>query len=211
MRQEPISRVPFSSPMVSANGGYAIYDDLLNRKDFRDLCSEAHDYYRFASYDVYFGPPKGRNRHAHPPRKFRHTNGGPVQERLFNDGWLLDFLSDECQLFVHPPSSGTFSYYLETDDFIGLHLDREKCDLVIITVLHDNSDPRELSGSLVIYPDHTGDDLRDVSAASTKGRAIKPRAGQSILLFGGVVPHYLEPTAQGQDRVISVCCFQVSA
>jgi hypothetical protein len=199
------------SPVIREDRGFRVYEHLLSDNEFSRLRREAIAYYPEAGHDVYFGPPRGVDRTANPVRQFAHVNGGPVQQTIFGSESLLNFLTSECDLTVRTDKeSGTYSYYVREGDFIGLHLDREACDLVLITILNDNSSLAELDGALVVYPEEIATPLtRLQERGSPDAIPLKPRVGQSVLLFGGVVPHFIAPVRLGQDRVIAVSCYQV--
>jgi hypothetical protein len=47
--------------------------------------------------------------------------------------------------------------------------------------------------------------------ASPEDGALRLRleVGQTIILCGGLIPHTLLPVAEGQERIVSVLCYQV--
>ena len=119
-------------------------------------------------------------------------------------------LSEACGVPVVPSGNrGSYSYYARRGDFLDLHRDIETCDVAMITALHDNSDPNDKAGALVLYPGRIGEPLSAIHARPTDGVAIvKLLPHQTILMFGGVVPHRLLPVREGQVRIISVLCFR---
>src|SRR5207249_9750900 len=106
---------------------------------------------------------------------------------------------------------GSFAYYSREGDHMGLHLDVDSCDVVVLTLLYDNSDPDDLAGAMVLYPDFIGKPLSTVRAHPNIGiLPLKPTQGQTLVMFGGLVPHFVAPVRRGQVRVMSVLCFKAS-
>jgi hypothetical protein len=99
---------------------------------------------------------------------------------------------------------------MDQGDFIALHLDVEKCDLVLITCLRDESNPNHASGALAAYPSRRTESIAAINANPRhEVETIKPRPGESVLMLGGYVPHRVLPVSSGQNRVISVICYKL--
>ena len=78
----------------------------------------------------------------------------------------------------------------------------------MIMALHDNSAATDSSGALLLYSGRMGEPLSAIRARPNDGaHCVKLAAGQTIMLFGGLLPHRLLPTATGQVRIVSVLCF----
>ena len=154
-----------------------------------------------------YRPPR---RGGKPPRRLLTGQGGPIQDAWYASSHLQRFLSAQLGLPVVPAGNrGGYSYYVSAGDFLDLHRDIETCDVTLITVLHDNSAATDESGSLVLYPGRIGEPLSHIRARPEEGAwPIKVLAGQSIVIFGGVTPHRVRPTAEGQTRIISALCFR---
>jgi hypothetical protein len=196
--------------LVKESHGIAVFEDVGDPTLLSLLQAEATERYLEAKPDLYFGPSRGDGRSIHPPRSLMRASGGDVQNALCHSDWLLSFMSKECGIRIEPTGEGgTYGYYMQVGDYIGLHLDVDTCDVVLITMLRDTSDSSDYAGSLVYYPDLIGKSIsRLPSTGAPGGVAIKPQVGQSVILFGGVVPHYVAATGIHQQRVISVICFR---
>jgi hypothetical protein len=196
--------------LVRESHGVAVFEDVGDSALTSRLLDEARQCYCTAKPDFYFGRAIGDGRGIHPPRRLFRASGGEVQRELCHADWLLRFMSKECGLRIEPTGDGgTYAYYTNLGDFIGLHLDVDACDVVLITMLRDTSEPFEFAGSLVYYPDLIGRSLAGLPAMGAPGGvAIKLQVGQSAIMLGGVVPHYVAATGFRQERVISVICFR---
>jgi hypothetical protein len=148
-----------------------------------------------------------------PPRALQSAGGGGVQDALYAAPGLHALLSAHCGARIVPSGNrGSYSYYVQPGDFLDTHLDVDTCDVTLITVLHDDTDPRDRAGGLAVYPGMLGAPLSEIRAAPERGMAlIKARPGQSILLLGGLLPHRVEPLGAAGQRVISALCFRAAA
>ena len=91
------------------------------------------------------------------------------------------------------------------------HLDVVERELVVLTVLADRSDPDDRSGAYELFPGHIGCPLSTVPGGAATRVVTKLRPGQSLVLFGGLVPHLVRPVRDGQHRIVSALCFRVDA
>ena len=134
-----------------------------------------------------------------------------VQIGMYNASWLTAFISEQVGRPVVPSSNcGTYSYYVEPGDYLDLHVDVLQCDVTLITVLHDDSDPCDPAGGVMIYGDRIGTPLDSIDIELTPGTSVvKARPGQSVMLLGGLVPHRVLPIRSGR-RVISPLCFRAA-
>jgi hypothetical protein len=216
MQRLPATVPPFSdttilrSPLVVGSGGFRLYASFPDPAPFSALLSEALSLYPTATSQENWDVDHEELRGGKPRRKLLSTGAGPVQDALYAQTSLHQWLSAECRLTIVPSGNrGSYSYYVRDGDFLDLHRDIETCDVTMITVLHDNSLPIDSAGALVIYPGHIGKPLSAVRERPHEGASVvKVAAGQTIIMFGGVVPHRVLPVAQGQVRIISVLCFQ---
>ena len=113
--------------------------------------------------------------------------------------------------FVPTGRRGSFTYYHSPGDHLALHRDVETCDLALITALHrQGGDGR--SGTLLVYPGRIGETLTEIRRTPQRGGvSVDLAAGQSILLFGGLLPHRVVPMAAGQSRTVSLLCFRFAS
>jgi hypothetical protein len=201
-----------SSPLVADRAGFAVYEELFTTKALNALSSEALQQY-WSGWEQHLLPGKGGDgRGGHPARKLVTAGGGPIQDELYQAPEMLDFLQKICALPVAPTGRrGTFNYYLRHGDFIDLHLDVLHCELVVLTALHDRSEASHPGGAYVVYPQYLGAPLSQVRRDRHKGELVKLRPGQSLVMFGGLVPHRVVPVHAAQKRVVSALCFKAGA
>lgn len=190
-----------------SNGGFAVYEGLVSE----EIYSEGMTAFSAASDQESREPDHEEIRGGTPQRKLLSSGGGIVQDAFYRTRWLSEFLSNECQLHIHPSGTrGSYSYYARPGDFLGIHRDIETCDIALISVLHDNSSPDEQGGTLIMYPDRLQEPLSYIrNNPSTGAVGLKLMPGQTIVLLGGIVPHQILPVTQEQIRIISILCFQV--
>jgi len=76
------------------------------------------------------------------------------------------------------------------------------------TVLFDSGSDDQ-GGALVVYPDRMTEPLSCLRAAPNDGAvAVSMNAGDTIVMYGGLLPHRIRRTATGQARIVSVLCFR---
>ena len=193
-------------------GGVTVLDGVPDPATCGALAYEARAAYAESTRQERADGDGAEGRGGMPPRALQSAGGGTVQDALYAAPGLHALLSAHCGAQVMPSGNrGSYSYYVQPGDFLDTHLDVDSCDVTLITVLHDDTDPRDPGGGLAVYPGMLGAPLSGIRAAPARGMAlIKARPGQSILLLGGLVPHRVEPLGAGQ-RVISALCFRAAA
>jgi hypothetical protein len=198
---------------LGAAGGVAVLDAVPDPGTCHALALEAHGAYGASSRQECADGDYADGRGGVPRRALQTAPGGPVQDGLYASPWLRAVLSAQCGTPVEPSGNrGSYSYYVQPGDFLDTHLDIDTCDVTLITVLHDDTDPSDRAGGLAVYPGRFGAPLRSIRAAPEAGVAIvKARPGQSILILGGLVPHRVEPLGQAGQRIISALCFRAAA
>jgi hypothetical protein len=208
-----------NSRLMRSSGGYAMYSGLPG---FEDLRAEATALFQTAKKHEWWEVGTGELKEAtidedrtisQPRRHVFSTSGGPIQQKLYRDPSLLRFLSAETELALKPKADhGSYSYYVQPGDFIGLHRDAADCDLAVITVLYDTSTHAEQAGGLLIYRDRLDESIYSIRESPSYGaELVKGLPGQTLLLLGGLIPHRLIPVRSGQCRIISALCFRLSA
>jgi hypothetical protein len=197
------------SPFYGRHGGFGVYTGLPDSHSFRGLCDEAAQFYPSATHQESWDADAEEIRGGKPRRKLLSSTAGPVQDAMYASQPLQRYLSNELGLTVVPSGNrGSYSYYAREGDFLDVHRDIETCDVALITALHD-SNPAQNSGALVLYPGRVGEPLSSIRSDPRRGASlVKLYAGQTIVLFGGVVPHCVLPVAMGQLRIVSVLCFR---
>jgi hypothetical protein len=194
-------------------GGITLLDGVPDPMTCGALMQEAQSAYADSTRQENPDGDRAEGRGGMPPRALQSAGGGSVQDALYAAPGLHALLSAHCGARVVPSGNrGSYSYYVQPGDFLDTHLDVDTCDVTLITVLHDDTDPRDPAGGLAVYPGMLGAPLSEIRAAPDHGMAlIKARPGQSILLLGGLVPHRVEPLGPAGQRVISALCFRAAA
>lgn len=198
-----------TGPLAGA-GGVAVVDGLPDPGTTAALLAEATALYPDAEAQTVEQHDGTTGRGGVPDRRLRTSGGGPVQDALYAAPWLCAFLTSVCGTPVVPTGGrGSYSFYVDEGDYLGLHLDIDTCDVTLITVLRDDAPPGDPSGSLLVHPDHLGADLEEVRRCRDRGGGlVKAVAGRSIVLLGGLLPHETVPVVAGRARIISALCFR---
>lgn len=208
---QPVPHDIFSSKLMS-DGGYAVFEGLVDRLSRRILLSEAMEIVPRAMECYIPESDDEEVRGGRPARRFLHGSGGEYQDAFYQAPWLLEFLRGLTSSALIPTGNlGTYSYYVRPGDYLAIHRDIHTCDVAVITCLSNGRETEGDGGSLCLYPDRLDEPLSQIRATPLDG-AIKLRleVGQSIVMYGGIVPHALLPVAKGQARIVSVLCYQVS-
>ncbi len=191
------------------SGGVACFDGLIDPTCLAAMCAESQANYVTADRQVCEVESSDGcdGRGGVPPRQLSSAGGGPVQDRLYGSPAMHSFLSGLCGGPIRPTGSrGSYSYYLAEGDHLGLHLDIVTCDVTAITVLTDSSPDH--GGSLAVRRDCIDMPLSHARASDTCVEEVVPaRAGATIVILGGLVPHRVLPMSAGGQRVISALCF----
>lgn len=197
------------STLVTAHHGFAVTDTIPDPATLDALRLEAWAAYESADRQECETDDGEEGRGGMPRRRLYSAGAGPTQDAFYHDPVLAQQLSALCGMTITPSGSrGSYSYYAANGDFLDLHRDVDTCDVTLITVLHDTTDAGSASGALVLYPDRLGEPLSEIRTCPDDGAVVlKLVPGQSIILLGGVVPHYVAPVVTGQARVISALCF----
>ena len=126
---------------------------------------------------------------------------------------LLDFLSKLCNVRLTPLGGrGTYSFYAQTGDYLDIHRDIEACDVAVITCLYNAPQLNARGGALCLYPSRLFEPLSIVRSTPDEGAVIvNLEAGQTLIMFGGIIPHTLLPVSAGQTRIVSVLCYRAEA
>ena len=197
---------------LAAAGGVAVFDGLPDRATCNALALEARSAYPESTRQECSDGDDAEGRGGTPRRALQTAAGGPVQDALYASSWLHSFLAARCGMPIVPSGNrGSYSYYVRPGDFLDTHLDIDTCDVTLITVLHDDTDPHERAGGLAVYPGRLGASLGHIRAAPEEGVAIvKAQPGQSIVILGGLVPHRVERLGATGQRIISALCFRAT-
>ena len=203
---------PMAESSLMRQGGFGVYAGFPDAAIFARLYEEAAQRYPTASAQEMWEDDLEERRGGRPRRSLLTVEAGPVQDQLYVTPWLSELLSVTCGVPIAPSGNrGSYSYYVRPGDFLDLHRDVETCDLAMITCLYETSPDSDASGALALYPQRIHEPLSAIRARPSEGMVlVKLQPGQTLLMYGGVVPHLLLPVREGQMRVISVLCFQAA-
>lgn len=145
-----------------------------------------------------------------PKRRFLSSGGGEFQRQIYQSDWLNDFLRSLTTPELCPTGEGgTYSHYSRSGDFLAIHRDIVTCDVALITCLRNEAP--ELAGDggkLCLYPGRIYEPLSSIRKSPERGmEKIALEEGQTLVFYGGIIPHALLPVAEGQVRTVSVLCF----
>jgi hypothetical protein len=197
---------------IMKDGGFRVLEGLIDRPTRKELLAEALRLLPRAVASVVPASDDEEVRGGTPARSFLNTAGGELQDALYRTPQLLECLRQvTCSSLVPTGRLGTYSYYVRPGDFLALHRDIVTCDVAVITCLHDTGTGRGCDGGkLCLYPGRLFEPLSAIRRTLQEG-ALKLRLlpGQTIVMFGGIVPHALLPVDAGQARIVSVLCYRV--
>jgi hypothetical protein len=201
---------PMIESVLMRQGGFGVYAEFPDAAICSRLYQEAFERFPTATAQEHWDDDLEELRGGKPRRRMLTAEAGPVQDQLYVAPRLPEILSSTCGVPIAPSGNrGSYSYYVRQGDFLDLHRDVETCDLAMITCLYETSEGSEAGGALVLYPGRIHEPLSAIRARPQEGAVlVKLQPRQTILMYGGVVPHLLMPVREGQARVISVLCFQ---
>ena len=207
-------RIPakISSSALMKQGGFQVYSGIVDEKIRKNLLSEAVEQSRFATECDVRKPDREEIRGGMPRRKFLTSPGGAYQEALYNAGWLLEFLRAITTETLRPTGQkATFSYYARKGDFLDIHRDIITCDVAVISCLQNTCDTNKIGGQLCLYPQRIEEKLSTIRQTPEKGAMkIMLEEGNTLVMYGGIIPHALLPVTADQVRIISVLCYDAS-
>ena len=193
------------------DGGFRILEGLIDRPTRKALLAEALRLLPRAVVSVTLQSDEEEVRGGAPARSLLNTAGGELQDVLYRTPQLLEYLRRmTCPSLVPTGTRGSYSYYVRPGDFLALHRDIVTCDVAVITCLHDAGPGRGGDGGkLCLYPGRLSEPLSAIRRTDGQGAlklALLP--AQTLVMFGGIVPHALLPVAAGQTRIVSVLCYR---
>jgi len=199
------------SRLFTQGSGFGLYAGLPDPYTFKGLFAEASELYLTATRQESWEPDMEEKRGGRPRRSLLTSTAGPIQDAWYASSHLRRFLSAQLGLPVAPVGNrGSYSFYARKGDFLDIHRDVDTCDVTVITAVYDNSAAADESGALVLYPKKISDSLSSLRAQPHEGAyPVKLLPGQTIVIFGGVMPHRVIPVVEGQVRIISALCFRV--
>lgn len=191
--------------------GFEVFDGLIDASTRMLLLFEAISFSSTARLSFSSIADSEDVRGGTPARCYLGAPGGPAQDALYHSEWMLHFLRQVTGTPLVPTGErGTYSYYARPGHYLALHRDIVTCDLALISCLNDGPRIVNNSGMLCLYPDRIFEPLSAIRASLNRGAVgVQLKPGQSIVIFGGIVPHMLLPVTDQQTRIVSVLCYRV--
>jgi hypothetical protein len=204
-----IPPVIFDSPLMR-RGGFDVFSGVADEFIKNSLLAEAVEKQKVCTESIVTNLDSEEIRGGAPQRKILTSAGGEFQKEFYQSEWLTGFLRELTTPFLHPTGKyGTFSYYCRKNDFLDIHRDIVACDVAVITCLKNEFGEDRAGGKLCLYPERTGELLSAIRATPEKGACkISLEEGQTLVMYGGIVPHALLPVSADQTRIVSVLCYQ---
>lgn len=217
MRVSPAMTVPSlavpqvirDSPLMKA-GGCAIHGHFPGPAGCAKLLEEARQSLRGAVVSTVATSNGEEVRGGNPARRFISASGGEVQQTMYRDPEWAGFLGTICNVPVRPTGGkGTYTYYARPGDHLALHRDVESCDITVITCLLDRRKDGSTGGSTCFYPTRQHEPLSRIRATPGEGAVrVHLPVGRTMVMFGGLIPHLIEPLNPGELRIVSILCFR---
>jgi hypothetical protein len=192
-------------------GGYDVFEGLVDDSTHRLLQAEAMGLVHTAELTDAASPCDEEIQGGNPPRRFFSAPGGAVLDALYGSEWVNDLLQRVTGGPVCPTGSrGTYTYYARAGDYLAIHRDEPGCDVVVITLVYEKPAVQERAGALCLYPDRLCEPLSAIRATPDTGAIfLRLEPMQSLVMYGGVVPHQLLRVLEGQFRTVAVLCFRL--
>lgn len=157
--------------------------------------------------DMPHAPADGEQR-GQPDRRIAVAVGGPALAALFTSPAIARALAALTDVDWEPlGNQGTYSFY-GPGAHLGIHRDAPRCDLSLITCLHDDGPPGAPGGELTVYPGRATESMASIRAdPATGAHRLRLEPGQSAILLGGLVPHRVTRVERGRLRVVAPLCY----
>lgn len=190
-------------------GGCAILDHFVNAVTCARFLEESKQCLHSAVASQVTMSDDEEIRGGNPARSFVSAAGGTVQTEFYHSPQTAQFLAEICNTPVKPTGRiGTYSYY-RPGDHLALHRDIHSCDVSVITCLLDRHRNTSNGGITRFYPNRQHEPLSRIRATPSHG-AIRVRlpVGSTMIFFGGLIPHLIEPLGASELRIVSILCFR---
>ncbi len=198
-----------AASVLWSHGGFLGLPDLLTKPIAQKLAVEALAIRPKGVRTVHREITDFEERGGKPARAFRSSPAQELHRGVYCSDRILSMLSDLCGIPVVALGAGTFSYYEEPGDFLGLHRDIIGCDLAVISCLSASSLEID-DGCLMAYPNHIDATFSAIRKAG-RGAAVPVPLGfsESVVILGGFVAHEVTPMTAGNERIIAVTCYRL--
>lgn len=192
-------------------GGYDVFEGLVDGPTHRLLQDEAMRLVHTAERTDTASSCDEQVRGGNPARRFFNAPGGDVLDALYGAERVNAFLQRVTEGPVCPTGRrGIYTYYARAGDYLSIHRDEPGCDVVVITSVYENPQFQEHAGVLCLYPGRIGEPIKALRATPETGALfLRLKPMQSLVMYGGIMPHQILPVAEGQFRTVAVLCFRV--
>lgn len=209
---QPLPRAIRDCLLMQA-GGCAIFDHIPSAEMCTRLLAESSRCLHGAVASAITTSDSEELRGGNPARRFISAGGGSEQAAFYHHPATARFLAEICNAPVRPTGqSGTYTYYARPGDHLALHRDIVTCDITLVTCLLDRHHNGSTGGLTRFYPGRQHEPLSCIRATPSDGAmSIRLPVGSSMVIFGGLVPHLIDPLACGELRIVSILCFSVLA
>lgn len=209
---QPLPRAIRVSALMKA-GGCAIFDHLPDAGACTRLLAESILCLHGAVASAIATSDDEEVRGGNPARRFISAGGGGEQAAIYRDPETTRFLTGICNAPVRQTGkSGTYTYYARPGDHLALHRDIETCDVAVVTCLLDRHRYGSTGGLTRFYPERQHEPLSRIRAMPGDGAvSFRLPVGSTMVMFGGLIPHLIEPLASDELRIVSILCFRVEA
>lgn len=204
-----IPREILASPLMK-RGGFDIFSGIADETIRKSMLDEAFVQQAVMTESLITERDAEEIRGGAPRRKFLSSAGGEFQKSFYQSAWLIDFLRGLTTPRLQPTGQhGTFTYYSRRGDFLDIHRDIIACDVAVITCLENRFGDDKSGGKLCLYPARTKELISEIRSTPDEGaHEIFLEEGQTLVMYGGIVPHALLPIAENQSRIVSVLCYE---
>lgn len=191
--------------LLTEDRGY-VMTRLLGPEGLAALAAEAFERARFAGTSVVDTlSPDGEGPGIHC---LETAEGGPVLAAFrAGDATLraLERLTGCRWQPLREEGSGHYTYYRQPFHFNGLHRDVGACEISVVTCIHDEPGA---GGDLILFPGRAHESLTAIRADPEGGVVMRLEPGESLVIFGRLVPHCVTPVGPGRTRIVTAFCYR---
>lgn len=203
----------FSDDLTITEGcGYRVIKNLISSFVLKALQSEADNQFRYAVRNEAAAELPLPERGGQPARRLYSSNGEKILQSIYENRKLLSQMEQWTGLRLAPTGEqGSYSYYMHKGDYLSLHRDIHSCDVTLITTLKHQSLAGSKGGMLCLYPQRKHEPLNRIIKHPLSGAKLLHLAeGDSLILLGGIVPHWLLTMLVNEKRVTALLCYCAS-
>jgi hypothetical protein len=195
-----------------SNRGYQVLKNFIASSILEALQQEAINQLQYAVRNEGKAELPLPERGGQPSRRLYSSQGEKVLQNLYCNANILRQLEKCTGLRLIPSGEqGSYSYYLHRGDYLSLHRDIHSCDVTFITTLYDQSSHNNKGGMLCLYPERRLEPLNHILKTPLQGATLlRLQQGDSLILLGGVIPHWVLPIQKNEIRVAALLCYCAS-